>query len=209
MSVKVYQRELRKSLKTVMKKHGFKEEKSICFYKPIEKGFLICNFPARVTGDVLKVTLFLGVKLNEIEKLLSPESLEAKTKPILLAPIHFLKPKRQYFEWRIESEDALDYVVSDIDNHIKIFGLPFFEEHSSIDGLEKAIENSPSDHDKHALGFVQISELKIAIKMLKGETHLAETMINEVLARKDFEKPFARNRIIALQNAMVRIKEIS
>lgn len=189
---------LRSSLRPVLATLSFSEYSPLCFAKKHPEHFEILNFPGRFDRGSYKFTIQVGIRFPLIEALIRPEN-DDITHPTISAPIHFLRPDREYFEWEFSVGHNLRPVMDSVKVEITSSATKFFERYANIASVEHDLRLGPSGMDWLLLSSMNIIAVLAAIAKLDGRIEETKKLVEEALADPKNNKPARRRHFESLK----------
>lgn len=198
MTVREAKKILQSDLCPMLQSLDFIEHAPLLFARDRENRSEILNFGGRLDRGLLKFNFVAGVRFPAVEAILRPDN-DDPTYPTISAPIHFLHPDRQYFEWEFADETDLVPVLKSVRAEIENSANKFFKHFASLGVVEHDLRLGPTGADWHMLGREQITEVLAAIATLDGRIHHAQQIINNALADPRNNKPAKQRRLERLK----------
>ena len=201
MTTKDHERMLAGALRLSISAFGFVEE-SLLWFVRTNPGVAHClGIGTRTDQHRVLVSGTAGISFSGINTILKPEIKEA-IYPTVVVPFHFLHENRSFFEWAIESVDAVAHVAEEITVEIRDFAVPFFEKYSDLAALKSSLE-SPNPMD----WFCHTPEQRIvtlaAIEAVEGDTDKAIRILDEALAERMGAPPKKRSLIELIRGRLL------
>jgi len=193
---------LQGDLRPILQSLGFFEHAPLFYARDRGDRSEILNFGGRMDRGIFKFNFVVGVRFPAIEAILRPGN-DNPTFPTISAPIHFLHPDRQYFEWEFADGDDSTPVIESVRVDIESTAVKFFEHFASLNVVEHDLRFGPAGADWHMLGREQITEVLAAIAKLDGRVHEAQQIVDDALADPKNSKPAKRIRLKRLKAQLV------
>lgn len=174
-------------------KLGFKSLGYLSFARCSETCIQLVNVGGRTEGREYKFTCMLGIRFDEIERILRP-SVADKSYPTVSCPIHFLRPEREYYELKGSCIDELSAATNSLIEELNEVGLTFFERFATIEAIADDLSGSPVS-DFFVLSPHQKVGILAAISLIKGKRLAAEQIISDALNDPMNRSPAIKRRI--------------
>jgi hypothetical protein len=186
-------------LKELVREIGFEPVDSLSFSRTTDGCHQSIDVPTRMEGGKLKFTCMLGVRFDELESLLTPNSQGWDSG--IGCPIHLLRPEREYYEWEGGDEEELTIAVKNMIAEIHDVGFQFFERFKTIEAVEEELSSSVAS-DQLILSPHQRTCTLAAIALAHGERSTAEALFADALNDPRNQNPGRRQLLQELRTQL-------
>lgn len=175
---------------------GFDADRALWFSRSAPLTIETLRFGARLEPpSQLFFSGTAGICLKSVEAILRP-NWDGKN-PTIAIPLHLLREDREYFEWSMSAIEDSSQVAVAILEEIRSYALPFFEEFSQIENVERSLQ-SPNARDWFVLGPEQRLCVLAAIAWAAGDEEKALRILGDAISERQDSLPRKRRRLEAL-----------
>ncbi|GMO62130.1 MAG: hypothetical protein Ta2A_08570 [Treponemataceae bacterium] len=173
------------AIENMLQKHGFKKKKGMHIKSLTENAIAWLGLNRASFKNYLAINMVVGLRFQDVEKAMYEylgETDNGVFPPTFASNIGYTYGAH-YYEVVFQSDDEISARVADMENALVQFGIPFFEQHTSLESIEPVLRTN-----KYGIPEYNAYRLPIVLNMLDKKQDAADCVnawLEEISPRTD------------------------